>query len=91
MVKKYKYIFLTIEGEIIKTNNIKKFGESRGFKNLDWYYLNNLRTDNILKSEYEFLNKWGLNPSVFNVGCLRYLKAVYLPEYFYNKLKGGLN
>lgn len=92
---KYKYNFIDMNGDIISTNNLLDIkSDLRKWERLSWEKLNNfMPIGKLTKEERDFLNKWELYPSVFNVGCLHHIKMVYLPEFFYNnvlKLKGGL-
>lgn len=97
-----KYYFLNEKGEILKFKSLLEAGKyfkSRGIKlnqnNLKdfWVFINKLKPlKPFSKEEADFLNKYNLNHSVFNVGCFQYLKAVYLHEKQFKKikLKGGL-
>jgi hypothetical protein len=84
-----KYNFIKLNGEIVSTNNLSTIK-----KGLTWDKLNNFMPIwNFKKEENDFLKRWGLSNSVFNVGCIHNLGMVYLPEFFYNqiiKMKGGI-
>ena len=77
-----KYNFIKENGEIISTNNLSTIK-----KGLNWVMLNNLMPIwSFKKEEKEFLVKYGLSNSVFNVGCLQDLGMVYLTETDFKRL-----
>lgn len=84
-----KYNFLKFDGSLFETNNLFNVK-----KDLTWNMLNNfIPFWNLTKKEKEFLDKYELPCSIFNVSCLQHLNMVYLPDYFYKiilkKLKEG--
>ena len=70
----------------MKQNYLNKYGEvvTKTFKELgtSWFKINNYRADTITKKEHEFLKKYGLKPTVFNVANLRELGHIHLTEHF---------
>jgi hypothetical protein len=68
-----------MEGELIAVDNLKEFGEKRGFKKLTWEKLNHLSYYYALsKEEIQFLNKYGFKLTFFNCACVSKLKAIFL-------------
>ena len=81
-----KYNFITMQGEIIETDNLSTIK-----KGLTWEKLNHLITKyQPNKEEWEFINKYKHSPSVWNFGVLQHLKMIYLFESDYMRLKGGI-
>ena len=84
-----KYNFLRTDGKIIKTNGLNTIKEGLTLESL-----NRLKPLwKIQKEENEFLKRYGLINSIFNIAVLQHLNLVYL---FSNDLKriemkGGLN
>jgi len=83
------YKFLMKDGSIRVTHNIKKFGEERGVKELDWTRLNTLKFRYFDKDSFEFLKKFGLEPTEFNICCFQLLGCVHLYDGQIEKLKAG--
>ena len=85
-LKKMKYNFINLNGNIISTNNLSTIK-----KGLSWITLNCLRPIwNFKKEENDFLKKYGLKNSVWNIAVLQHLNIVYLFDYDLKRLKGGL-
>jgi hypothetical protein len=71
-----KYNFITKEGKILSCNKIEVF-----FSKMTWEKLHQLSVKGyFLKSESDFLKKYGLDSSLFNVACLQRIGAVPLTE-----------
>ena len=76
-IKKMKYNFINLNGEIISTNNLSTIKEG-----LSWDILNHLKPRwTFKKEEADFLKKYGLKNSVWNIAVLQYLNMVYLFDY----------
>jgi len=83
---KYNFISRTT-GEIKSYNNL--FHIKKG---LSWEILNNYKP--LFKpneDDFNFLKRYGLYPSVFNIGVLQHLNMVYLFPNDLKRLKGGKN
>lgn len=89
-------IFLKTNGEVLKFSTNKEAGNyfkeqgrlSNSNINSFWEFISRLEpTETFFKSQADFLNKYKLTHSTFNVGCLHRLKAVYLFENQYLNLK----
>ena len=70
------YNFINQYGEIIEIDKLSNIKKGLTFEKLNllkplWAFS---------KSENDFFKKYGLYPSVFNVGCFQHLKMVYLFE-----------
>ena len=85
-----KYNFIKTNGELIEMDSLSELG----IKNLNWERLNHLGTKwNLTKSEADFLKKYNLSPSVWNVAVLQHFDIVYLFKADYLKIKvmkGGI-
>ena len=76
-IKKMKYNFINLNGEIITTNNLSTIK-----KGLSWESLNHLKPIwAFKKEENNFLKKYGLKNSVWNIAVLQHIKMVYLFPY----------
>jgi hypothetical protein len=74
-----KYNFITKNGEIIETDSIKILFEGLGIKNMSWERLNRIHSvERFTKEQADFLKKYGLSPSTWNVACLQQIGMVYL-------------
>ena len=91
-----KYNFLKLNGEIVKTNNLKQFGENLGIKeysynSLNWEKINRFNVKYPISQEhFKFLGKYGLIPNTFNIACLQNLGMVYLFSNDLNRIERGL-
>lgn len=83
-------------GELLTFNSFKAAAEYFYFKGRivkNWigqlnYIIHKLESKGVfLKQEAEFLNKYGLSHSVFNVGCIQNLNAVFLFKAQFDKIK----
>ena len=80
-----KYRFLNEFGQIEETNNLKKFC------GLSWSELNHIYLKgDMTKKEKDFLEKYGFKSTIFNVAIFQHIRKVYLHDFDYNRLKGGL-
>lgn len=74
-----KYNFINKYGEIIETDSLKTLFESFGIKNMSWDRLNHIHTiETFTKEQADFLDKYGLKHSTWNVACLQQIGMVYL-------------
>jgi hypothetical protein len=81
-----KYNFLKINGDILETNNPKR---DIGF---DWNEINRFGYIGYMtKEEKEWLDKYKLPPSRFNLACLDLIHMVFLFPNDLKRLKGGNN
>jgi hypothetical protein len=80
-MKKYK--FITKDNKIIETDNLSNIKEG-----LTWQKLNNLKPlYQMNKNEIEFIKKYKLSFSIFNIGLLQNLNLIYLFDKDYIRLK----
>ena len=69
-----KYNFINLKGEIITTNNLNTIK-----KGLSWGSLNHLKPIwTFKKEENNFLKKYSLKNSVWNIAVLQHIEMVYL-------------
>jgi hypothetical protein len=75
-----------MEGNNMKQNYLNKYGEvvSKKFKDLgtSWTKINMYNCSSMTKEEKEFLERYGLQPTIFNVANLRELGHIHLTEHF---------
>jgi len=81
-----RYKFITKNGEVKEATNIKKltgytWGEINVL-NLKWKFY---------KEEGDFLRKYHLKPTTFNIACLQNLNLVFLNESEFKNLNGLKN
>jgi len=70
------FVFLNSYGEVV----IKRLCDVK--KGLNWYMLNHVTADSVSKSDFEFLKKYGLEPTIFNVGSLVEFRHIHLYPHF---------
>jgi len=66
--------FLNRNGEVVE-KQLKDIGAT-------WYGINKVRAKSLSKEESEFLKKYGLKSTIFNVANLRTYSHVHLPSYY---------
>ena len=86
-----EYNFINISGEIETITNLKKFGDRFKIYALDWATMCYWQpSDYISKEHINFLDKYNLKATLFNVACLQRLGRVFIFESKLKELKGGL-
>ena len=53
---------------------------------LNWIKVNNVYTSHITREEKQFLEKYGLRPSIFNVANLRKFGKIVIPDAIAQKI-----
>ena len=89
-----KYNFIDKHGNLLEMDTLQELEFNKlGVKHFNWEKLNHITPKYpFSKTEAEFSKKWGLYPSVWNVGVFQALGVVYLYEKDYLRikvLKGG--
>jgi len=80
-----KYNFIKENGEIISTDNLSTIK-----KGLTWVMLNTFKVRYYFSKENkEFLDKYKLSHSIFNVTCLHELGMIYLTESDFKRLNSN--
>jgi len=71
-----KMTYLNKNGEVVR-KSFKDIGAT-------WEKMNEARVDYATKQEVDYLKKYGLRPTIFNVSNLRKFGHVQLPEHYVN-------